>query len=106
MNHILERHRLHVELEFNSRDAYGWHDHPLKQCFYAVETLPKMGCNCIASSAAARKEWFKRTKDENHRQATFLSAAQALIPAFGKKGFKRIRCKASSDDGGLFTPQD
>jgi hypothetical protein len=103
---ILELRRLHVELDTAVRDAYGWHDLPLEHDFYEVETLPENDRVRYTISAAARKELLKRLLAENHRRAAAESATQAQTRQSAKKGTKRPRRKASSDDSGLFANQD
>ena len=97
---ILELRRLHRELDFAVRDAYGWTDLDLGHDFVEVETLPENDRVRYTISPAARKEVLKRLLAENHRRAAAEAAAAALeAPAKKARGRKS---KAEQPIGDLF----
>lgn len=63
---LLELRRLHVALDIEVRNAYGWQDLDLEHGFHEVETLPENDRVRYTLSPAARREVIKRLLAENH----------------------------------------
>ena len=57
---LIELRRLHVALDLDVRDAYGWQDLDLEHGFHEVETLPDNDRVRYTISPAARREVVKR----------------------------------------------
>jgi hypothetical protein len=72
---LLELRRLHVELDHDIRDAYGWQNLPLDHDFYEVETLAENDRVRYTISPAARKEVLRLLLALNHERATQEAAA-------------------------------
>ncbi|MBZ0264212.1 restriction endonuclease [bacterium] len=57
---IFELRRLHVEMDQEVINSYGWNDIELEHDFYEVEYLPENNRVCYTISSKARKEILKR----------------------------------------------
>ena len=85
---LIELRRLHVALDLEVRDAYGWQDLDLEHGFHEVETLPVNDRVRYTISAAARCEVVKRLLAENHTRAK--SNSQKSVPRPTRGGHKRM----------------
>ena len=95
---LIELRRLHVALDLEVRDAYGWQDLDLEHGFHEVETLPENDRVRYTISPAARREVLKRLLAENHTRAK--SIAQKSVPSPTRGGHKR---KATTDGPDFFS---
>ena len=84
---LIELRRLHVALDLEVRDAYGWQDLDLEHGFHEVETLPDIDHVRYTISPAARREVVKRLLAENHTRAK--SNSQKSVPRPTRGGHKR-----------------
>ena len=94
---LIELRRLHVALDLEVRDAYGWFDLDLEHGFHEIETLPENDRVRYTISPAARREVLKHLLAENHTRAK--SNAQKSIPSPTRGGHKR---KATTDGPDFF----
>lgn len=90
----LELRRLHQELDFSIRDAYGWQELDLGHGFHEIETLPENDRVRYTISSTARKEVLKRLLALNHQRA---AEQAATVPAKAKTNKRGPKTKVNQD---------
>lgn len=92
---LLELRRLHVEMDLDVRDTYGWQNLDLWHDFFGLETLAENDRIRYTISPAARREVLTRILTENQERVKAESQARPAKKTTPQK-------KPSSKGPGLF----